>query len=68
MKRAVKKHATMRISSPDSDGNATINVYAEEKKSYNVNFKLEHRTAMRLLFEMLFENQILEARERLNKH
>ena len=58
----------MKISSPDSDGNATVSVYAEEKKSCDVNFQLEHRTAMRILFEMLFENQIMEARERLYKH
>lgn len=68
MKRIVKKHATMRISPPDAEGNATVSVHAEERKNYEVNFELEHRTAMHILFEMLFENQIFEARERLYKH
>ena len=58
----------MRISPPDHNGNATVTVHAEEQKSYDVNFKLEHRTAMHILFEMLFENQVFEARERLYKH
>ena len=58
----------MRISPPDSMGNATVCVHAEEQKAYDVNFEIEHRTAMRILFEMLFENNIMEARERLYKH
>ena len=68
LKRIVKKCATMRISPPDHEGNATVTVSAEERKEYKVDFQLEHRTAMRILFEMLYENQILEARERLYKH
>ena len=68
MKRIVRKCATMRISPPDHAGNATVTVHAVEQKAYDVNFELEHRTAMRILFEMLYENQILEARERLYKH
>ena len=68
MKRIVKKRAVMRISPPDHEGNATVTVSAEEQKSYDVNFEIEHRTAMRILFEMLYENQIFEARERLYKH
>jgi len=68
LQRKIKKTATMRVSPPDSEGNATVTVHAEEQKSYDVNFVLEHRTAMRILFEFLYENQILEAKERLYKH
>ena len=68
MKRKITKSAKMRISPPDHEGNATVTVSAEERKEYKVDFQLEHRTAMRILFEMLYENQILEARERLYKH
>ena len=58
----------MKISPPDHEGTATVSVHAHEQKECQIDFQIEHKTAMRILFETLFENQVFDARERLYKH
>jgi len=66
--KKLTKTAKMRIMPPNSNGDCVVKVYAEEYKEVELDLCLNHKAAMELLFSMLMENQVGDARQRLYKH
>lgn len=69
MIKKLTKTAKMTISPPDPEtGDCEVKVFAEERKQVSLDLCMNHSAAMELLFSMLMENQVGDARKRLFKH
>ena len=58
MKRQTSKTAKMVFSPPDSDGNSTVKVIAEEKTEVELEIGIQHDMTMRWILNILDENHV----------
>ena len=68
MIKNLKRTATMTISPPAPDGNSVVKIKSENIVEMEMEFGIRHDAAMKMMFEMLLENQVSLARGRLYKH
>jgi hypothetical protein len=58
----------MTILPPDKNGDSVVKLHAESCTEFEYEFGMRHDAAMKLLFDVLYENQIGIARGILYKH
>ena len=58
MKRQTSKTAKMVFSQPDSDGNSTVKVIAEEKTEVELEIDVKHDMTLRWINQILDENHL----------
>ena len=58
MKRQTSKTAKMVFSPPDSDGNSTVKVIAEEKTEVELEIDVKHDMTLRWINQILDENHL----------
>lgn len=69
MIKNLKRTAVMSISPPDADGNSAIKLTATSRIEQELTFGgLRYDSALKAMFELLFENELVRARGQMYKH
>lgn len=68
MIKKLTRTAKVKIMPKDNEGNSAIKVYAREVKEVELDLCMDYSNVMRLLSDLLMENQVADLRKRLYKH